>query len=323
MTLPNFLLIGAAKAGSTSIHEYLKQHPQIFMSARKEPNYFAFRGGVPVFRGPDEGAAPRAYEGLEHRLRVAKYAESITTDKEYLALFEDSNGQPARGESSVSNLYFPEAAPRIRETLDDVKLIAIFRNPVDRAFSKFCQFRRDGLEPLSDFGEAVDAEADRVRDGWSPTWYYIARGMYHEQLTRYTDRFPRDRMLLLLYDDFEVDPRATLRRIFGFLGVDDEFVPDLTERHNVSKRTEYAPRSRQLHRWLGNPKLTGGSGSRKRGIVARLRRAVADANTRELPSRHPGPLAPALRERLVEVFRQDVQSLGRLLGRDLSAWLRR
>ncbi len=322
MPLPSFLVIGAAKSASTSLHQYLKQHPHIYMAGRKEPNYFAFEGGVPDFRGPDD-ADPHAFAGREHRLRVAKYAESITTEETYRALFDGARGETALGEASVSYLFFPEAATRIRETLPAAKLVALLRNPVDRAFSKFRQFRRDGLEPIADFGEALDAEEDRIRDGWSPTWYYQRRGLYHEQLSRYTALFPPEQILVLLYDDFATDPQAVLRRIFRFLGVDENFAPNLSQRHNVSERNVQVPRSSRFHRWLHEPADLEAMAERRRpGVAARLRRAAVRANTRKIRWTHE-PLSRALRERLVEEFRADVGALARLLGRDLSAWLAR
>ena len=319
--LPSFLLIGAAKSGTTSFHEYLKQHPEIFVSRRKEPNYFAFQGRTPDFRGPDDEHR-RRFRGLEKRLRVAKYQESIVTAEGYQRLFARAGSAAAVGESSVSYMFIPEAAGRIREALPEVALLALLRNPVDRAYSKFLQFRRDGLEPIADFAAALDAEEERVRRRWSPTWYYRRRGLYFEQLERYFARFARERILVLLYDDFAADPAAVMRRTFAFLGVAEGFTPDLSQRHNVSERKVWIPRSRSLHRLLGGPAEVEAmsAGKRPRSVSGELRRRLVRSNLRRLRWTHP-PMDEAVRNRLTGEFREDLLRLQDLIRLDLSRWL--
>jgi hypothetical protein len=319
--LPSFLVIGAAKSGTTSFHEYLKQHPDVFMSGRKEPNYFAFQGSTPDFLGPDDDD-PRPFRGLEKRLRVAKYQESILTAERYQRLFARAGTATAVGESSVSYMFVPAAADRIREELPEVMLIALLRNPVDRAYSKFLQFRRDGLEPIADFAAALNAEEERVRRRWSPTWYYRRRGLYFEQLARYYARFERERILAILYDDFAADPAAVMRRTFGFLGVSEDFTPDFSRRHNVSQRKVWVPRSRLAHRLLGGPaELEAMSGKKRpKSIPARLRRRMVRANLRRVEWTHP-PMDAAVRQRLTGEFREDLLRLQDLIGLDLSRWL--
>lgn len=319
--LPSFLVIGAAKSGTTSLHEYLKQHPDIFMSGRKEPNYFAFQGRTPDFLGPDD-EHPRHFRGLEKRLRVAKYQESIVTAERYERLFARAGGATAVGESSVSYMFIPAAADRIREALPEVALIALLRNPVDRAYSKFLQFRRDGLEPIADFAAALDAEDERVRRRWSPTWYYRRRGLYFEQLERYYARFESERILVLLYDDFDADPAAVLRRAFAFLGVSEAFTPDLRRRHNVSQRKVWIPRSRLAHRLLGGPaELEAMSaGKPPKSLSGQLRRRLVRTNLRRVEWTHP-PMDAAVRRRLTGEFREDLLRLQDLIGLDLSRWL--
>lgn len=319
--LPTFLVIGAAKSGTTSFHEYLKQHPEIFMSGRKEPNYFAFQGRTPDFIGPD-GEDPRRFRGLEKRLRVAKYQESIVTAERYERLFARAGDATAIGESSVSYMFIPEAAGRIREALPEVSLIALLRNPVDRAYSKFTQFRRDGLEPIADFAAALDAEDDRARRHWSPTWYYRRRGLYFEQLERYYARFERDRILVLRYEDFAADPAALLRRAFAFLGVSTDFTPDFSRRHNVSQRNVWIPRSRLAHRLLKGPAELEAMAAKKdpQSRSGRLRRRLVRRNLRRVKWTH-APMDPVVRRRLTEEFREDLLRLQDLIRLDLSGWL--
>jgi hypothetical protein len=317
---PTFLVIGAAKSGTTSLHEYLRQHPDIFMSPVKEPNYFAFAGEPPRFRGPDDdGLRCRA---TPERLRIAKYARSVWQRADYDRLFSRAGRRRAIGESSVSYMYFPEAAARIHAALPDVRIIAMLRNPVDRAYSKFAQFVREGCEPVEDFGAALEAEDERSRRGWSPTWFYRRRGLYHEQLRRFYDRFDASRIRVFLYEDLNGQPGRVLRDIFTFLEIDPDFVPDTSHRHNVSRQPRREPRFRWPEALIDSHTVD----VRLRRVfptraVDVLQRAARHANARYAPFEAP-PLAPAVRARLTSDFHLDVQALGRLINRDLAAWVR-
>src|SRR5581483_6498173 len=153
MPLPSFLIIGAAKSGTSSVFAWLGQHPEIYTSPIKGPCFFAF----------DEGA----------RVRVAGPGDQAVFDRHvvtdpvaYRRLFDGvTPAHRAAGEASVLYLYAPAAAARIARTIPDVRLIAILRNPVERAFSSFQHLRRDGREPLADFAEALRAEDARVAAG--------------------------------------------------------------------------------------------------------------------------------------------------------------
>lgn len=315
--LPTFVVIGAAKSGTTSLHEYLKQHPDVFMSPVKEPNYFSFAGRPPRFRGPDDDGL--ACEASADRLRVAKYAASVWREEDYARLFARARRQTAVGESSVSYMYFPEAAERLRASLPDVRLVALLRHPADRAYSKFMQFAGEGCEPLEDFDAALAAEDERVRRGWSPTWFYRRRGLYHAQLERFYDRFGPDRIRVFLYEDFASNPQRVLSEIFRFIGVDDRFVPDTARRHNRSSLRRL-PRSHLVERLTSfRATATLVRLLPERGLDL-LQRSLQRVNSRHEPWLPPTWSADT-RARLTESFRPDIQALGRLIGRDLSSWL--
>ncbi len=220
MRLPDFLVIGAAKSGTTALYDYLRQHPRVAMSELKETNFFALEGGRPAYRGPGD-------DETINRL-------SITDLDAYCALFEGIAGEHAAGEASPLYLYDPRVPDRIRGCVPHVKLVAVLRHPVHRAYSAFLHARRDGREPLGDFGEALRAERARIRGGWEHLWHYRAMGFYGRQLERYLEIFPAERIHVLLYDDFVADPVGALQGCFRFLGVDDSFVPDTSMRPNVS-----------------------------------------------------------------------------------------
>ena len=219
--MPNFLIIGAHKAGTTSLYQYLKQHPQIFMSAVKEPHFFSFMGHPLNFNDP--GFNPTKLQ-------------TVASIDDYQALFQDVGDAEAIGEASPSYLYVAQSASNIYQYLPKVKIIAILRNPVDRAYSNFlhCRAREHGREPLGDFLEALQAEPMRTRDNWSPLWHYQQMGFYYQQLQRYYKQFPKEQIRMYLYDDLLSNPEALLQDMFQFLQVNTKFMPDLSKRYNVS-----------------------------------------------------------------------------------------
>lgn len=218
ITLPNFLIIGAAKAGTTSIYNYLNQHPQIYMSPLKEPNFFALEGQKFDFRGPGD----REY--------IERF--SVTDRERYSELFQGVSREVAVGEASALYLYSAEAPSRIRYYAPRMKLITILRHPVDRAYSAFLHLRRDRREPLCSFAHALAAEDVRIRNNWEHIWHYRRMGFYASQLERYYRHFSRDQIRVYLYDALQREPLNVLADMFGFLCVDATFTPDTSVRHN-------------------------------------------------------------------------------------------
>jgi hypothetical protein len=319
--LPTFLVIGAAKSGSTSLHDYLGQHPDIFMSRSKEPNFFSFAGATPVFRFPPEcegqGGAVRA------RLRTATLGNRIASMEQYRRLFAGATNQRALGESSVNYLYSDEAPYLIKKHLPEVRLIAILRNPVDRAYSRFLHSRRDGLEPFIDFTEALAVEEQRIAEGYAPAWHYRCRGYYHEQLQRYYRLFDQRQIHIILYDDFCGDQLTQIQALFGFLEVDPLFIPDMSQRLNVSGKPRIVARSWLLDDLLNtyNPVKSFAKWLLPDAGLRLMRWLIIKCNTKHVESPDYGPLSPALRRQLQDDFRSDILKLQDLIGKDLSRWL--
>jgi hypothetical protein len=298
--MPNFLMIGAAKSGTSSLYAYLRQHPQIFLSEVRECEFFALEGCTPAFKGPGDAVA---------------FSRYVTTLDGYMALFRRAEDYMAIGECSDLYLYSADAARRIRNYVPGMKFVVMLRNPVDRAYSHFQQFVRDGREPLSTFEEALDAEASRMAAGWHPHWYLKARGFYSAQLATYLELFPRDQLSIHLYDDFVANPLGVIQSLFTFLRVDPTFVPDTTLRYNVAG----TPKSRLLHDLLARP-------SRMKNLVKPLlptkwrHRVRARLMNRNLVP-HATQIAQSTRNRVSELYRDDVLQLQEVLRRDLSNWL--
>ncbi|HEX9997049.1 MAG TPA: sulfotransferase [Abditibacterium sp.] len=216
--LPNFIIVGAAKAGTTAVYYYLAQHPQIYVTPLKETNYFALAGQKCAFAGPGDN-------DYVNQL-------SITSEEAYRAQFDGVRDETAIGEASPLYLYSPVAAQRIRETVPHAKIIAILRNPIDRAYSAFLHLLRDHREGERDFDQALRNEAEHIAANWEHIWHYIGMGRYFEQIKRYYDLFPREQIQIFLYRDLRADPRAVLRDVVRFVGADENFEFDISHRYN-------------------------------------------------------------------------------------------
>jgi len=304
MKLPNFVMIGAAKCGSTSLYNYLRQHPDIYMCPKEDANFFALEGGVVKLYMPP----PSEKVGRKWVYNLAEYA----------GLFEAAAGQRAIGESSNVYLNISRSAERIHHYCPNAKIMAIVRNPVDRAFSNFLHLSGMGLEPYSDFAEALNAEDKRVKDGWHPMWFYKQTGHYHALLQPYFDRFDKNRIRIFLYDDLARDPIGLVQSVFEFLEVDRNFRPDVSEVHKATG----VPGNKSLHKFLTerNPFKT----LLKALVPDRLREQLRANVAKKLVKRNlVKPVLPAgTRKVLVEEYREDVLKLQEQIGRDLSHWLR-
>jgi hypothetical protein len=294
--LPTFIVIGAARSGTTALYNFLRQHPNVFMSDSKEPNYFAFHEGPVAYSGP--GA-----EFVNNSVRDAQT---------YFNLFAKAPDDSAVGEASPLYLFSPQAPQRIASALPHVRLIAILRNPVEQAYSHYLYARAQMIEPLNDFEAALDAQIERREAGWQPLFQYSDFPRYGAQLSRYRAHFNPESIKLFLYEDFESDPAGVLRQIFRFIGVDDSFVPDTSLRANRGG----VPKSALLQWAVMRPNFA----SKSFGVLLpmsvrrRIRNMISGGNIErpELPA--------SARARLSGELRDDINLLGKLIDRDLSAW---
>ncbi len=203
------------KAATTSLYSYLRQHPEIFMPTIKEPMFF-------------NNIISRGKKGKGVRRK------KIKSIQEYYNLFEKVENEKAIGEASPGYIYNKECPNLIKENLEDVKIIAILRQPVRRAYSNFLHAKRAGKEPISDFISAFDAEDERIRDEWEALYHYKSKGYYFTQLKRYYDTFAEKDIKIILFEDFITQPKETLKDLFAFLNVDDSFIVNTNKKANVS-----------------------------------------------------------------------------------------
>ncbi len=208
MRTPTLFIIGATKAGTTSLHHYLNQHPEIYMCPSKETNYYAQQSALCLLE------------------------ETVTSPKEYAALFKDAGDAKVIGETSPAYLCVPDAPRLIAADVPEAKLIAILRNPTERAYSHFLMRRRQGKELRESFAQCIEEE------DIDPARSYKSRGFYGEQVERYLKCFPLKQLKLILYEEFLGDPHKVLRDIFAFLGVDPDFKPDMNKQYNKNPPAE-------------------------------------------------------------------------------------
>jgi hypothetical protein len=303
MTLPNFLLIGAAKSGTVSLYHYLGQHPDIFMCPVNECNFFALENLDPdgIFQGPVD--------------RKTAVSHCIWERASYEALFTAARPHQTLGESSPLYLYSPLAPANIQRHTPQARLIAILRQPADRAYANYRHYRRAGIEPLADFGQALAAEAERIANGWGPWpfWQYRQLGFYAAQLQRYYTHFDREQIMVCLYDDLQADPVKLLQKMFAFIGVDERFVPNTAVRHNIGGQ----PRNRFLYQLMtrANPLKAIIKAILSEKKRKQVRDTIHDWNVVK------PPFDPVLRQQLNAAYREDMLRLQALIGRDLSHWL--
>ena len=302
MPLPNFLIVGVPKSGSSSLYYYLSQHPEIYTSPIKEPDFFAFEEGENVkFDGP--GDQQYYDKNLVNNLAA------------YKALFDGVSNQKAIGEASIIYLYSPKAPDRIKQLIPNVKLIVILRNPIDRALSSFAHLRREGREPLADFSAALKEEENRIEAKWEHLWHYTRVGFYYTQLKRYFTTFPADQIAVYLFDEFKAQPLEITQKIFQFLNVDRNFIPDTSLKRNVSGR----PKSRTLHTFLKRPSRL--KATLRPLFPANLRKSLWMKMMQKNIVPGKARLPEETRKHLTELYRDEIVNLQSLIQRDLSKWL--
>ena len=289
---PNFFIVGAPRSGTTAMYEYLRQHPDVFMPYRKEPVYF----GADLTKRPP-----------------------LLDEEGYLKLFAPGRGKARLGEATVWYLYSGTAAAEIKEFNPDARIIIMLRDPVEMIYSLHSHWLFTGNEDIEDFAEALDAEVERREGRRLPPavrrpegLQYRACARYAAHIGRYLDTFGPDAVKVLLYDDFSADPGAAYREVLSFLDVSASFEPDFA----VINQNKVA-RSSLLQRFRKGRTVGTVVNALPTPLQHAAWRFMKRANIRY--QARP-PIDPAVREQLVRELADDVARLGRLIGRDLSAW---
>jgi hypothetical protein len=233
-TLPNFFIAGAPKSGTTSLYHYLGQHPEIYMSPIKEPNYFASEVRLGQFsehlrpRAERDLAPLRAY--LNGPMREKRFGSLITEWPDYLRLFRKVQGHKAIGEASVCYLWSESAAANIHRSIPDAKIILVLRNPVEMLFSMYLHTLRSGAMQGS-FREAIELGLQQRGGKLDVLHPFLDMGFYHQQLSRYLEVFPKKQLRIYWYEEYQAKAARTLADMFRFLDVDPSFSPDMSKRY--------------------------------------------------------------------------------------------
>jgi len=295
--LPNFLVIGAPKCGTTSLHHYLSQHPEVYVPKRKELHYFSYEYMQRFAAGP----------GDAHIL-----IPLCTTRQAYEKHYEQVGTQRAVGDVSPSYLYYAEVSERIKAELGQPKIVVVLRDPIAKAFSQYMHLVRDNRETLT-FYDALMAEAQRIREGWAALWRYAESSLYADKLRRYLDIFGADHVKLLLFEELTQAPHQVIRDLFSFLDIDPHFRPNTSKVHNRSGQ----PRSKMLADFLVKPNAV--MTIAKKMVPERVRTPIRLA-LMTLNTGAKGQIDDKSRAYLREFFATDVREVEKLFGKKLD-WL--
>jgi len=302
VTVPNFLVAGAARSGTTGLVEGLRTHPRVFLTSPKEPHYFALHGTRPNFRGPGDAATIN---------RVA-----VTDLAQYLSLYPAEDRFLALGDGSVSTLYYADrATSEVLRINPAMRVVVILREPVSRAYSSFMYMRARGFEPCADFLDALAEEETRRDDHWHHLWHYTAMSKYAQSLRLLREGLGADRVGVWFYDDLETDYQDTVGQVLRFLQVP----PHPTEgagvpRVNVSGTPRLAPLQRGVVWATRNDVLRR---TVKHLTTFRFREFVRRTNLR------PGSVPAAVEQALAGYFDADLREVCSLLDGPLPEWLSR
>lgn len=299
LKMPDFYVVGAGRAGTTSLSHYLAQHPKLYVPSSKSCSFFY---------ASDLTGSPLADNH-------AAIPEWFVQDKvKYHSFYSSAPVAAIRGDVSPVYLASTRVACRIAAARPDAKIIAIMRNPVDRVYSRYVGRRRDGLETTATFEELVESEIsmDLVRDDAHAT--YLAGGMMSHYLCSYFDAFPAENIQIHFYEEFAGNTREVMASICRFLAVDEDFRFDVDRIYNASGgRIQNAAVGRI---WASSLPL-------RKGLRPWLPKSLRDSMFRKVTAKtEKVPIKPETRRRLIDVYRDDIQKIQHLTGRDLSAWLK-
>lgn len=295
--LPNFVVVGAPKCGTTSLYHYLRQHPDVFLPERKELHYFSWPYMSRFTAGPGD-----AYQ----------LTTLCKTEEEYAAYYTPAGSQAAVGDVSPSYFYYADLpgsdlCARMKGLLGDVRILLMIRDPVQKAFSQYMHLVRDARETL-DFGRALDAEPERTRQGYSAIWRYAESSLFTRRTQTFLDAFGRERVKPVFFSDFSARPQESMRDIFAFLGVD----PGVEVKVDATYNRSGMPRSRLVAGLFNksNPLVSLARRMLPLAVTTRVRDALQRMNTGDKLR-----LDEASKARLDRYFADDLVSLAKLIGR--------
>lgn len=303
MSFPDFLIIGAGKSGTTSLYYHLKAHPQVFVPEVKETNFFALAGEKLL--NPDEDPDEMNY-----------YPWSVTQWEEYQNLFSKAKAAQVKGEVSPMYLYHPNAVSNIQKYAPNAKLIAILRQPAERLYSRYQHLARDNRKPTENFEDALIPG-----NIWWKRNDLVQEGFFYNHLSKYYKAFPENQIKVFLYEELRDNPSMVMKSIYQFIGVDENFKPELKTQYNASGEIK----NKLLDNFIG----------RKSGLLSTLKKAFPGGynslkqnrmlkktlNSFRNKNLIKVDLTPESKAKITGLYKEDILKLQDLLKKDLSKWL--
>jgi len=291
MRKPNFFIVGQTRSATTTLLDQLKQHPDVFI-------VHSGRGDVPQFFG---------------------FEPTIKTEEEYLKIFEGVKNEKMVGEKGTDNLMAPKVAENIHRYYPNAKIIMNLRNPIDMMLSLHNLLVNSAtIEPIIDFEEALNAEKERMvkelknPGTYNPNIFYRKNARYVDQVKRYVDFFGLENIHVRIFDEFVKDPTGTFQETCRFLGINDTFIP-VIEHHN-KRRTN---RSRKLQSFVVSTERT-----KIRKIMRKIPKIQNAYNFINRPFATKDKISDEFKNKLKKELRPEIESLSKLIGKDLTFWCR-
>jgi hypothetical protein len=302
--LPNFLIIGAAKSGTTSLHAYLSEHQDILMSTPKEPKYFSNKAITINFSGKGD---------------LEVYNSIIKSKIEYKNLFKSEKDLIIKGESSADSLYYyKKVIPLIKKELEEPYVLILLRNPIERAFSAYTHLIRDGRE-IKSFEEGLQLESERIEWGYEFIWHYKEVGLYYNQVKSYIENFKNCKVIL--FDDLKKDSQLVVDDTCDFL----KLTTIKINKDRVYNKSGIPKRNFQT--FLYNKFI------KKRSLFKKIvsfflketkKEQIAFILKNQLFNKQlqKSEMKPETKNQLIDYFKDDILKLEKLIDKDLQHWLK-
>ena len=307
---PDFFIVGAAKSGTTALQQMLDQHPAIYMSPIKEPNFFYTDVEISELRKglQEKLKKENAEQWIKDGMHGERWNAFLRDESLYRQLFSDAQANQFCGEASVSYLYSSHAAQLIYQYNPQAKIIILLRNPVERSWSHYKMEKRMGILK-EDFQSAFEKWKDSSHPIWGKDPIFLSGGLYYNQVKRFMDVFPREQLFICLYDDYKINADKTLHQILNFIGVNDA-----TPHEFVKNKVANEARKSIIDNFLPSGKLK----TILRKFVQRI--GIHRFLKQVLTSENNEPLSKDHKMALHKYYSSDIEKLELLLNINLSNW---
>ena len=286
-----FFIVGAPKAGTTSLYHYLNEHPKIIMSKEKEPDYFS-------------------HEALKNQ-NIYYYNMQIDTEEKYHSLFNLERDDSILGEASVSYLFYEDVPAKIKQYNKHAKIIIVLRNPIERAYSHYLMDFRLGLVQNT-FEEIIYRDSSVSKDFELHYQQYIEVSQYFSQIERYLKIFGKEKIHIIDYEDLQKDQEAVLKNIFLFLEVETDYQANIKKEYNTFSMSKYS-----IINWFYSFFFF------RRIVKFLLPKKMLKIITTLFFQKNKKPiLSFDTRFYLQNLFKKDIQQLGVILNKDFSKWIK-